>query len=63
MANSVDFIVKNGLQVSSNLVVGSYTINQSVVPITNGAIISGNVGIGTSLVSAGNALAVVGGNI
>jgi len=47
MANNTDFIVKNGLQVSSNLVVGSYTLQST--PIANGAIISGSVGIGTSL--------------
>ena len=46
MANSIDFVVKNGLQVSTNLVVGTYTLNTT--PITNGAIISGSVGIGTS---------------
>ena len=41
-----DFVVKNGLQVSTNLVVGTYTLNTT--PITNGAIISGSVGIGTT---------------
>lgn len=46
MAVSSDFIVKHGLQVSSNLVVGTYTNN--VTPITNGAVISGSVGIGTA---------------
>lgn len=45
MASSVDFVVKNGLQVSTNLVVGTYTLNNT--PVTNGAIISGSVGIGT----------------
>ena len=47
MASASDFIVKNGLQVSSNLVVGTYTNN--VTPVTNGAVISGSVGIGTSI--------------
>ena len=46
MASSIDFIVKNGLQVSTNLVVGTYTMNTA--PTSNGAIISGNVGIGTA---------------
>ena len=63
MANNVDFVVKNGLQVSSNLVVGSYTLAPGINPITNGAIISGAVGIGTSNVTTGNSLAVYGGNL
>ena len=46
MASTTDFIVKNGIQVSSNLVVGAYTLQST--PVSNGAIISGRVGIGTS---------------
>jgi len=60
VANNSDFIVKNGLQVSANLVVGSYALSSSIFPIANGAIISGNVGIGTSTVGTGNVLAVNG---
>jgi hypothetical protein len=56
-----DFIVKNGLQVKSNIVVGSYVGTQT--PIQNGIIVSGNVGIGTSQVPVGSALSVIGGNI
>lgn len=41
-----DFMVKNGFQVYSNLVVGSYYATNAA-PI-GGAIISGNVGIGTA---------------
>jgi Chaperone of endosialidase/Domain of unknown function (DUF4183) len=63
VANNIDFVVKNGLQVSSNLVVGSYTLAPGINPITNGAIISGAVGIGTSNVTTGNSLAVYGGNL
>jgi hypothetical protein len=46
--NTPDFIVKNGLQVSSNIIVGSYANNINVHPSSNGIIVSGNVGIGTS---------------
>ena len=60
MANN-DFIVKNGLQVTSNLVVGEYTNNKT--PIENGIIVSGGVGIGTSIVDSGNQLTIIGGNI
>ena len=45
MSTNNDFIVRNGLQVISNLVVGTYATNNT--PVLNGAIISGNVGIGT----------------
>jgi hypothetical protein len=61
VAINSDFIVKNGLQVTSNLVVGAYT--SVATPIHNGIIVSGNVGIGTSIVTSGNALTVIGGNI
>lgn len=47
MATTRDFIVKNGLQVSSNLVVGSAYVGSNAIP-NNGAIIQGSVGIGTS---------------
>ena len=60
MANTTDFIVKNGLQISSNLVVGSYALNSNITQIANGAIISGNVGIGTSTVAPGNTVAISG---
>ena len=60
MANPIDFIVKNGLQVSTNLVVGTYSVNANVTPISNGAIISGNVGIGTSIPIPGAMLTVAG---
>ena len=56
-----DFVVKNGLQVQSNVVIGTYT--NTVNPLQNGLIVSGNVGIGTSSVSAGTKLRVVGGNV
>lgn len=45
MAN-IDFFVKNGLQVRSNVVVGTYV--DSVTAPVDGLIISGSVGIGTS---------------
>jgi len=47
VANNIDFIVKNGLQVSSNLIVGQSYIG-TTNPALNGAIIQGNVGIGTT---------------
>ena len=61
-ARNQDFVVKNGLQVTSNLVVGTYT-GTATSQIANGAIISGNVGIGTSTVPQGSRLDVAGGNI
>lgn len=61
MAINNDFIVKGGLQVTSNIVVGSYSGN--TIPIANGIISSGNVGIGTSVVNPGNKLQVIDGNI
>lgn len=65
MALNNDFIVKNGLQVTSNIVIGSYVTNVAPVTsgVTNGIVSSGNVGIGTSTVSFGTKLAVTGGNI
>jgi hypothetical protein len=47
MSTPIDFIVRQGLQVSSNVVVGTYTLNVANPP-TNGLIVSGNVGVGTS---------------
>ena len=61
-ARNQDFVVKNGLQVTSNLVVGSY-VGPTQPQIANGAIISGNVGIGTQSVQQGTGLAVFNGNI
>jgi len=46
--NNVDFVVKNGLQVTSNITVGAYSSNVNVTPSSNGIVVSGNVGIGTS---------------
>ena len=46
MANQIDFIVRNGLQVTTNAVVGTYAMTNSA-PL-NGMIVSGNVGIGTA---------------
>lgn len=46
MATQVDFIVRQGLQVATNVVIGSYTMTNAA-PI-NGMIVSGNVGIGTA---------------
>jgi hypothetical protein len=45
MANQ-DFVVRSGIQINTNLVVGSYWL-ANAAPV-NGAIISGNVGIGTA---------------
>lgn len=47
MSIPIDFIVRQGLQVATNVVVGSYTLNVANPP-TNGLIVSGNVGVGTS---------------
>jgi hypothetical protein len=58
MAKNVDFILRNGLQVMSNVAVGSYA-NTDLAPI-NGMIVSGNVGIGTSTVPFGNVFSVFG---
>ena len=46
MANQIDFILRNGLQVTTNVVVGSYTMTNAA-PL-NGMIVSGNVGVGTA---------------
>ena len=46
MANQVDFILRNGLQVTTNVVVGSYTMVNAAPQ--NGMIVSGDVGIGTA---------------
>jgi hypothetical protein len=59
--NIIDFIFKSGIQVASNIVVGSFTGIST--PIQNGIIVSGNVGIGTNTVPAGSKLSVIGGNI
>ena len=58
MANNIDFILRNGLQVMSNVVIGSYA-TQNAAPV-NGMIISGNVGIGTTTVRPGNVIAIHG---
>ncbi len=58
-----DFVVKNGLQVTSNVLVGDYANTTASSTITNGIAASGNVGIGTSTVRAGDRLNVVSGNI
>lgn len=58
MANNIDFILRNGLQVMSNVAIGSYA-TQYPAPV-NGMIISGNVGIGTTTVRAGNVVAIHG---
>ena len=63
VANNIDFIVKNGLQVSSNLVVGAYANSNTIVQSSNGIISSGNVGVGTSAITSGSRLMVLGGNI
>jgi hypothetical protein len=47
MSTPIDFIVRQGLQVQTNVVVGSYTLNVATPP-TNGLIVSGNVGVGTA---------------
>ena len=58
MANPIDFIVRQGLQATTNVVVGQYaTVNAAPL---YGMIVSGNVGIGTSTIPAGNQLAVTG---
>ena len=56
-----DFIIKNGLQVQSNVVIGTYAT--VVDPIQDGLIVSGSVGIGTSTVGEHTKLRVVGGNV
>ena len=52
MVINKDFLVNSGLQVYSNVVIGSYTVTNAA-PL-NGMIISGNVGIGTSTVNVTN---------
>ena len=47
MSTPIDFIVRQGLQVATNVVVGTYTLNIANPP-QNGLIVSGNVGVGTS---------------
>ena len=46
MANQIDFVLRNGLQVLNNAAIGSYA--QVNAAPTNGLIVSGNVGVGTS---------------
>jgi len=46
MATSKDFVVGDGIQIMGNLVVGSYYLTNTAPQ--GGAIISGNVGVGTS---------------
>lgn len=46
MANQIDFIVRNGLQVTTNAVIGTYAMTNAAP--TSGLIVSGNVGIGTA---------------
>jgi hypothetical protein len=53
--------VTGNIVVSNNIAIGA-TFSTLGAPV-NGAIIQGNVGIGTTTISAGNALAVYGGNI
>jgi len=48
MSTPIDFIVRQGLQVATNVVVGTYTLNIANPP-TNGLIVSGNVGVGTAV--------------
>jgi len=57
MAIQKDFVIRQGLQVATNVVVGTYTLNVANPPL-NGLIVSGSVGIGTSNPTA--ALQVVG---
>ena len=50
MSTNVDFILRNGLQVNSNVAIGSYSVtreNATSAPV-DGLIVSGNVGIGSS---------------
>ena len=50
MSTNVDFILRNGLQVNSNVAIGSYSVtreNATLAPV-DGLIVSGNVGIGSS---------------
>jgi len=47
MSIPIDFILRQGLQVATNVVVGTYALNVANPP-TNGLIVSGNVGIGTA---------------
>ena len=65
MASNNDFIVKNGLQVTSNIILGNYVtnVNPITVGIVNGIASSGNVGIGTNTVLPGTKLMVTRGNI
>ena len=71
MAINNDFIVKNGLQVTSNIAIGDYTLQANsggVIPpfstgVEKGMVSSGNVGIGTNIVTPGNRLMIIGGNI
>jgi len=46
MANQIDFIVRQGLQATTNVVVGTYAMTNAA-PLY-GMIVSGNVGIGTA---------------
>jgi hypothetical protein len=56
-----NFILKNDLRVLSNLVIGDNTGTET--PIEGGIVSYGNVGIGTNIVTPGNVLTVLGGNI
>ena len=56
-----DFVVKSGLQVRSNVVVGTYSNN--VNPISNGILVSGAVGIGTTTLAESTKFEVQGGNV
>ena len=47
MANQIDFIVRSGLQVTTNAVIGTYTMTNAA-PV-NGLIVSGSVGVGTAV--------------
>lgn len=58
-----DFVVRNGLQVTSNILVGDYVYSEPSDSIANGMAASGNVGVGTSTVRAGDRLNIVGGNV
>jgi fibronectin-binding autotransporter adhesin len=58
-----DFVVKNGLQVTSNVLVGAYVNTVASTTINNGIAASGNVGIGTNTVRSGDRLNIVGGNV
>ena len=60
MAQTSDFIVKNGLQVIANVAIGAFATTKS--PPSNGLIVSGSVGIGTATGTVGNILVVASGS-